>query len=335
MVLFGLSRSFPTIVLRCPHSPCTDLGYVILLFYLLQPLSTWRAKRKYGRREKCDGRTHGRIQRSSRIFLIEYGVVRWLYDWVGHHMYDALSLLIYYFLSPLVGGTLSRPQDRWPHVFSHPFWAKYPYFLPCLVVALHCCMSCVVVAIFLKEVRRSDFEKCWRKTCHTDSDIHTQVCRDLFVYSPGGVERRRKCIAGRHAEATATTFVAHKTCPGFDRQLCNAYTPRDGIYGAFPVNMVDVGRVWRTRLEPGIDRLVFLSVGVYRRHLPICCLPVCRQAFWSTERIHYLRRLLRRGYHSVPNGELLAAPPHRMLSCRVMATDFPAALIVQHPQDGF
>jgi len=56
-----------------------------------------------------------------------------------------------YIIGPLVGGTLSRPQDRWPHNFSQPFWAKYPYFLPCLVIALYSCMSWVVMAIFLKE----------------------------------------------------------------------------------------------------------------------------------------------------------------------------------------
>ncbi|KAH9059723.1 MFS general substrate transporter [Lactarius vividus] len=40
-----------------------------------------------------------------------------------------------YVIGPLVGGVLSRPQDRWPHTFSNPFWANYPYFLPCLVAA--------------------------------------------------------------------------------------------------------------------------------------------------------------------------------------------------------
>lgn len=87
MVLFGLSRSFLAIVFRYPHSPCTDLWSCDSLVYSFQSLSTWRAERKYGRREKCDGRTHGRIQRTSRIFLVTYDLVRWLYDRVGHHIY--------------------------------------------------------------------------------------------------------------------------------------------------------------------------------------------------------------------------------------------------------
>ncbi|KAI0250883.1 MFS general substrate transporter [Lactifluus subvellereus] len=56
-----------------------------------------------------------------------------------------------YVVGPFIGGILSRPQDRWPHVFSHPFWATYPYFLPCLVVAAYACLSFVAVAMFLEE----------------------------------------------------------------------------------------------------------------------------------------------------------------------------------------
>ena len=57
------------------------------------------------------------------------------------------------FTSPLIGGVLSRPQDRWPHVFSHPFWTDYPYFLPCLVAASFMFTSFVVTALYLQEVR--------------------------------------------------------------------------------------------------------------------------------------------------------------------------------------
>jgi hypothetical protein len=58
------------------------------------------------------------------------------------------------YFSPFLGGTLSRPQDRWPSAFSNPFWNKYPYFLPCLVSAAFACVALVLVAKFLEEVRR-------------------------------------------------------------------------------------------------------------------------------------------------------------------------------------
>ncbi|KAI0302843.1 major facilitator superfamily domain-containing protein, partial [Multifurca ochricompacta] len=54
-------------------------------------------------------------------------------------------------MGPLIGGVLSRPQDRWPDLFSHPFWASYPYFLPCLAAAALSCLSFITAALFLKE----------------------------------------------------------------------------------------------------------------------------------------------------------------------------------------
>ncbi|KAI9443956.1 MFS general substrate transporter, partial [Lactarius indigo] len=55
-------------------------------------------------------------------------------------------------IGPLVGGVLSRPQDRWPYIFSHPFWADHPYFLPCLVAATFTCLSSIITGLYLEEV---------------------------------------------------------------------------------------------------------------------------------------------------------------------------------------
>jgi hypothetical protein len=52
---------------------------------------------------------------------------------------------------PFIGGVLSRPQDRWPSLFSHPFWGEYPYFLPCLATSAYAFLSFSLAAIFLKE----------------------------------------------------------------------------------------------------------------------------------------------------------------------------------------
>ncbi|KAI9452892.1 MFS general substrate transporter [Lactarius psammicola] len=59
-------------------------------------------------------------------------------------------------IGPFIGGVLSRPQDRWPNVFSHPFWREYPYFLPCLVTAAYALLSFSLTAIFLKETVNSN-----------------------------------------------------------------------------------------------------------------------------------------------------------------------------------
>ena len=65
-----------------------------------------------------------------------------------------------FFLRPLMGGVLSRPQDRWPNAFSHPFWGEFPYFLPCLGTAAYATLSFILTAFFLKEVSRYRLEKC-------------------------------------------------------------------------------------------------------------------------------------------------------------------------------
>jgi len=58
-------------------------------------------------------------------------------------------------IGPLIGGVLSRPQDRWPNTFSHRFWADYPYFLPCLVSAAFTCLSFIILALYLEETINS------------------------------------------------------------------------------------------------------------------------------------------------------------------------------------
>ncbi|KAH8985285.1 MFS general substrate transporter [Lactarius akahatsu] len=41
------------------------------------------------------------------------------------------------------------------HIFSHPFWADYPYFLPCLVAAMFACLSLVITGLYLEETLNS------------------------------------------------------------------------------------------------------------------------------------------------------------------------------------
>jgi len=59
-------------------------------------------------------------------------------------------------LGPFLGGLLSRPQDRWPHMFSHPFWSKFPYFLPCLASSIFVLITFFLTAIILKETLSSN-----------------------------------------------------------------------------------------------------------------------------------------------------------------------------------
>ncbi|KAH9945434.1 MFS general substrate transporter [Epithele typhae] len=54
-------------------------------------------------------------------------------------------------IGPLIGGQLAKPHDRWPEVFTNPFWQYYPYFLPCAVAALFSAVIFCVTAAFLRE----------------------------------------------------------------------------------------------------------------------------------------------------------------------------------------
>ncbi|KAJ7667200.1 major facilitator superfamily domain-containing protein [Mycena rosella] len=54
-------------------------------------------------------------------------------------------------IGPLIEGSLARPNDRFPSIFSGTFWKEYPYFLPCLVTGSFVFISCFVVLAFFKE----------------------------------------------------------------------------------------------------------------------------------------------------------------------------------------
>jgi hypothetical protein len=51
-----------------------------------------------------------------------------------------------------MGGTLARPQDQLPTLFAHPFWNKYPYFLPCAGAACLLVLAVFTIIFFLEEV---------------------------------------------------------------------------------------------------------------------------------------------------------------------------------------
>ena len=52
----------------------------------------------------------------------------------------------------LIGGTFSRPADRFPELFTHPFWEQYPYFLPCFITSIIIFSIALFILFFFKEV---------------------------------------------------------------------------------------------------------------------------------------------------------------------------------------
>ncbi|KAJ3568221.1 hypothetical protein NP233_g5856 [Leucocoprinus birnbaumii] len=55
-------------------------------------------------------------------------------------------------LGPIIGGSLSRPAERFPTLFgNNEFLKKYPYFLPCAVPATYTLLAWIVTYLLLKE----------------------------------------------------------------------------------------------------------------------------------------------------------------------------------------
>ena len=56
----------------------------------------------------------------------------------------------------MIGGSLSRPAERFPSLFgNNKFLKEFPYFLPCAVPATFTAGAWLVAFLFLKEVRGS------------------------------------------------------------------------------------------------------------------------------------------------------------------------------------
>uniref|UniRef100_A0A8H7Y1T0 Major facilitator superfamily (MFS) profile domain-containing protein n=1 Tax=Psilocybe cubensis TaxID=181762 RepID=A0A8H7Y1T0_PSICU len=55
------------------------------------------------------------------------------------------------------GGLLARPHDHFPDIFSSQFWVKYPYILPCGLMASLAMFACCVVFLFLNETVPTGF----------------------------------------------------------------------------------------------------------------------------------------------------------------------------------
>ncbi|KAG2359977.1 MFS multidrug-resistance DHA1 sub-family [Suillus spraguei] len=66
--------------------------------------------------------------------------------------YMPLPWMLGTLVGPLVGGSLSRPVDRFPEIFGRSKFLKiYPYFLPCAISAIFALVACLVTYSCFKE----------------------------------------------------------------------------------------------------------------------------------------------------------------------------------------
>ncbi|PPQ76530.1 hypothetical protein CVT26_013365 [Gymnopilus dilepis] len=89
-------------------------------------------------------------------------------------------------IGPLIGGSLSRPHERFPKYFSGAFWKEYPYFLPCLVASGYVLCAFVVTLFLFKETmprRKSETQgREVEGSLKNDSHEDPVPLRDLLIY---------------------------------------------------------------------------------------------------------------------------------------------------------
>jgi len=68
----------------------------------------------------------------------------------------AKSLVFIFKLGSVIGGSLSHPVQRFPHLFGgNEFLSQYPYFLPCAIVATYSVIAWLVAFFFLDETLKN------------------------------------------------------------------------------------------------------------------------------------------------------------------------------------
>ncbi|KAF8878527.1 major facilitator superfamily domain-containing protein [Infundibulicybe gibba] len=83
-------------------------------------------------------------------------------------------------LGPLIGGSLSRPHERFPSVFTGQFWMGHPYFLPCVAVASFIGFVFTATLFFLKET--APRHRKYAASSHMRTIERPVALRGLLVY---------------------------------------------------------------------------------------------------------------------------------------------------------
>jgi len=104
--------------------------------------------------EKFHGRTHGSDKSSRSICIDACYMGIWSIYRVSKEFVPSQSYFYWHLLSirPLLGGSLARPSDHFPTIFTGGFWRQYPYYLPCLAAGIFVLLALIIVAAFFQEV---------------------------------------------------------------------------------------------------------------------------------------------------------------------------------------
>jgi hypothetical protein len=212
---------------------------------------------------------------------------------------------------------LSRPQDRWPGLFSHNFWSEYPYFLPCLAVAALALFVFATTALFFKEVgfwflatlTRHEIDFCYQDS-QTKPSAYSTIW-DCWGATITGRKWNTRYIAEGRRTTRAIALPAYKASPNVYCQLRSYRAARRGRDGASPSRLVNSNKFGRIGAESGIHRIVDLRIWGFERPLSICRLPTCHRTLWPAACIHHRNRFVFRGIRPIPVGESCGSPCNR------------------------
>jgi hypothetical protein len=152
MFAFGLSTTYWGAVLRHVH---VNYWRPISLSNLPQPESEWGSERQCRHHQKHRRGDHRPCESPTGLCSHASFMVHWWCTRVRSK--DTFSprplSLILAFIRPMIGGSLSRPADRFPDTFGNSgFLRNYPYFLACAVPASFSVLAWIVTYLFLREV---------------------------------------------------------------------------------------------------------------------------------------------------------------------------------------
>jgi hypothetical protein len=143
--------------------------------------------------------------------------------------------------SPLLGGSLADPAQRYPQFFRAPFLEKYPYFLPCFVAGAITFVAACLAAAFLEEVNfapsASNFtcSHCIRKTHPFKRKIHEHEHYERSINFVNVPKERRLTIK----ELLAIPVIRALTISG--AALCFSGTAFDAVFVLHCFTDVDEG----------------------------------------------------------------------------------------------
>ena len=209
---------------------------------------------------------------------------------------------------------LSRPQDRWPNLFLHPFWNEYPYFLLCLFSAAYALVSISLAAIFLKEVGSPLVEECRAYAlldCRHTPRRKAQYRGQFWLTPSGGPTQDTEMPPPLRTLLTRPVVVSITNyC------MIALLEIMGGSLMLLVWSTVDVGSVGRARNESCIHWFVDGRIWTHERNHPICRLPAHSWALRPTTRLHCQHLLFYPNLHPSPPREPSITPFNSQLELR-------------------